>query len=251
MNSSYVNLDTRINVTTEISLAARVFNADLNPTILFLHAGGEDKSVWLNISDSIKEMKYRTIAIDFRGHGKSDWSKKYGIDDLIGDTVSVISQIRGEPLVVVGSSIGAVVAAIIGGEKIEKIDGLVMLDTPTRLPTMDHPSREVEKIIQARNKGISSAKDVDPRFLDGHFLLDVAKQHGRLANATRRVEIPVLLVKGDASDYLNEETIVEAKQDIPHLEFATLPTGHLVARGCPEGVTDLLKKFLTKHWSNQ
>lgn len=248
MNISNVNLNTRINVTQEVSLAANISNADLKPTILFLHAGGEDKNVWLNISNPIKEMNFRTIAIDFRGHGKSDWSEKYGMNDLITDTVSVISQIRGEPLVIVGSSIGAVVAAIICGEKIEKIDGLVMLDTPTRLPTMDHPSREVEKIVHARSKGIQSANAVDPRFLDGHFLLDVAKQHGRLASATRRIEIPVLLVKGETSNYLNQETIDEAQQDIPHLEFASLPTGHLVAKDCPEGVFNLLKNFIQMHW---
>ncbi len=56
----------------DIAIAADVKGAPGVKTVLFLHAGGENRSVWQPISNAVHEMGLRTVAIDLSGHGDSN-----------------------------------------------------------------------------------------------------------------------------------------------------------------------------------
>ena len=64
---------------------------------------------------------HRAMALDFRGHGGSGHTQGgYGLDDYVGDAVTLLEAI-GEPTVLVGNGLGACVARVLahpqGGRK--------------------------------------------------------------------------------------------------------------------------------------
>ena len=45
------------------------------------------------------EPRFRIFALDFRGHGRSQWGSRYQLSDYVTDAVSVIEDRIGEPVV--------------------------------------------------------------------------------------------------------------------------------------------------------
>ncbi|MGH8187359.1 MAG: alpha/beta fold hydrolase [Steroidobacteraceae bacterium] len=232
-----------------IRLVADVERQDCRPTVLFLHAGGENRTVWRPIAPAVEALGWRTVTMDLRGHGDSDRAPSYRLDDFVDDVVTVVARFCGRHLVIVGGSIGGILGAIVEGERRICVDGLVLLDTPTRLPSMEGPRSEVHKIASAQARGAEAVASVDPKFLDSTFLEDIGHDRDRLRRATRRLEIPVLIIGGERSRYRTHVAETAAREDIRHVEIAYVPGGHLVARDCPADVSRLIVGFLQRSWS--
>jgi pimeloyl-ACP methyl ester carboxylesterase len=72
--------------------------------------------------------RYRTIAIDFRGHGESPLpSRRYDVDDLVADVVAVLDRERIERATLVGLSIGTTVALELALAHPARVEGLVLM----------------------------------------------------------------------------------------------------------------------------
>jgi pimeloyl-ACP methyl ester carboxylesterase len=82
----------------------------------------------------------RLIMPDLRGHGASQASKSFGIADFADDIAGLIQSLRLDQPVVVGHSLGAMVAIALAGRHKELIGGLVVL-AGTLKPDFapDHP----------------------------------------------------------------------------------------------------------------
>lgn len=237
-----------IQVSSGIQLAVEIFSQEKIPTVFFLHGGGENRRVWSPIAPSIEVLGWRTVAMDLRGHGDSGRALEYKIDDFINDVVAVIAHHCGQPVLIVGGSIGAILGAIVAGEGLAPVSGLVLLDTATRLPSMDGPRHEVQKIASAKARGVEAVAAVDPKFLDGTFLQDINRDSDRLRRAAQKLRVPVLLVSGQYSRYRSDAAEKAAREDIPHAEFESAPGGHLLARDCPAEVSKLIATFIRRHW---
>jgi len=70
------------------------------------------------------------FALDHRGHGESDRADSYFVRDYAKDLVEVLNQIVDTRVVLVGHSLGAMVAAYGAGEVPERVKGVVMEDPP-------------------------------------------------------------------------------------------------------------------------
>lgn len=232
-----------------IRLVVDVERQDCLPTVLFLHAGGENRSVWKPIAPAVAALGWRTVTMDLRGHGDSDRAPSYRLDDFVDDVGIVVAGLCGTPLVIVGGSIGGILGALVEGEGRAAVDGLVLLDTPTRLPSMDGPRSEVRKVASAQARGAEAVASLDPKFLDGTFLEDIDRDPDRLCRATRRLEIPVLIIGGERSQYRTHAAEAAAREDIPHVEIEYAPGGHLVARDCPAEVSRLIVRFIRRAWA--
>jgi pimeloyl-ACP methyl ester carboxylesterase len=228
-----------------IRLVADVERQDCASSVLFIHAGGENRSVWKPIAPAMAALGWRTVAMDLRGHGDSDRAPSYLLDDFVDDVVTVVARLCGRPLVIVGGSIGGILGAIVAGEARASVDGLVPLDTPTRLPSMEGPRSEVRKIASAQARGAEAVASLDPKFLDGGFLEDIDRHPHRLRRATQRLGIPVLIIGGERSRYRTHVAEAAAREDIPHAAIEYAPGGHLVARDCPAQVSRLIVEFVS------
>ena len=80
-------------------------------TVVWLHGINEDRLSWVPVTEQLAD-EMRCVRIDFRGHGASSHRRPYELEGLASDVTSVISATCTEPPVVVGHSLGGIVATI-------------------------------------------------------------------------------------------------------------------------------------------
>jgi pimeloyl-ACP methyl ester carboxylesterase len=97
------------------------------PAVVFLHNIFCDGRVFSHATAALGA-RYRTIAIDFRGHGGSEVPRRpYSIQDLAEDTLAVLDQEGVARAAVVGLSVGATVAVELALRHPERVDRLVLM----------------------------------------------------------------------------------------------------------------------------
>jgi pimeloyl-ACP methyl ester carboxylesterase len=97
--------------------------------MLLLHGFGNEAHIWDDFAPIVAP-HYRTLALDHRGHGQSDWDPegRYDIDSLVDDVEAVTAALGIERLVLVAHSLGGRVATVFAGRHPERVAGLVIVD---------------------------------------------------------------------------------------------------------------------------
>jgi pimeloyl-ACP methyl ester carboxylesterase len=102
---------------------------DHSPPLVLLHGLSANSASWMPV---IKRTAsgWHTHALDLRGHGHSDRTPgRYHLDDYIADTDRLLQAI-GEPAVVIGHSLGAVVAAALAQDRHPLVAAVFLEDPP-------------------------------------------------------------------------------------------------------------------------
>jgi len=94
-----------------VELAADVRGEPFAPPVLLLHGGGQTRHAWTKTADELATRGWRTVALDLRGHGDSDWpeSGEYDTEHFAADILCVVEQL-GQAPAVVGASLGGMTA---------------------------------------------------------------------------------------------------------------------------------------------
>ena len=95
-----------------IRLAASVHGPTNAIPILFLHGVTLSRDSWDEIKDRLIS-RCCVWALDFRGHGHSDRAPNYDLSGYVSDAETALAAI-GRPAIVVGHSLGACVAGVLG-----------------------------------------------------------------------------------------------------------------------------------------
>jgi pimeloyl-ACP methyl ester carboxylesterase len=101
---------------------------DARPLVL-LHGLSANSTSWAPIIERTTR-GWRSYALDFRGHGRSDRTPgRYRLDDYLDDADRLLQAI-GEPAVVVGHSLGAIVAAALAQDRHPLVASVFLEDPP-------------------------------------------------------------------------------------------------------------------------
>ncbi|MBC2697827.1 MAG: alpha/beta hydrolase [ANME-2 cluster archaeon] len=101
--------------------------------IIFSHGWMCDCSVWNSQIEFFSE-KYKVIAYDQRGHGKSDKPKSdYSIETLSNDLYSLIQELNLEKVILVGHSMGGMTAITFALNHPDKVSKLVLVGTSAKM----------------------------------------------------------------------------------------------------------------------
>lgn len=94
-------------------------------TVVFLHAGGLDKSMWAE-QQRLLQTDFKTIAYDLNGHGNSKRiaEERFEIDDI---TTLLEHETITEKVILVGCSLGAIVALDYALTHPNRVDKLVLV----------------------------------------------------------------------------------------------------------------------------
>jgi len=95
-----------------IRLAASVHGPMNAPPILFLHGATLSRDSWDEIKDRLVS-RCCVWTLDFRGHGHSERVPNYDLSGYVSDAETALAAI-GRPAMVVGHSLGACVAGVLG-----------------------------------------------------------------------------------------------------------------------------------------
>ena len=114
--------------------ADRWAGGDSRGVVVLLHGGGQTRHSWRTAGERLAILGWTTYAVDLRGHGDSDWAPdgNYGLSGHLDDLMSLTSEIRrrepGQPLSLVGASLGGIVSLIAAGENRGLAQALVLVD---------------------------------------------------------------------------------------------------------------------------
>lgn len=108
------------------------------PGLVLLHGGSAHSGWWDHIAPALTGT-HRVVAPDFSGHGDSDRRAGYDTHQWARE-VAAAAGAGGitSPYTVIGHSMGGLVAAIAAAHYGDRLDGIVMIDTPLR----DHTDPE-------------------------------------------------------------------------------------------------------------
>lgn len=98
--------------------------------ILLYHGWGASIAFWSEQIPLLLEMGYKVIALDGRGHGKSDKPRKgYNLDRLRQDFINFQNTIKLDEWAIIGHSAGGGVAQITYHDYPERTKALILIDT--------------------------------------------------------------------------------------------------------------------------
>ncbi len=142
-----------------------------NTPIVLIHGLGDEADTWRHVFGPLAEHR-RVIAIDLPGFGRSTAGGHVGLSacaELVGD---VIDEVVGGPVVLAGSSLGAVVAELAAFRAPDRVRGLALIDggLPTAGGTFGAVLRMLVPIVgERRYTALRSNHDAAYSSLTGYY----------------------------------------------------------------------------------
>ncbi len=100
--------------------------------LVMLHGGAWRWQEYLSLIPSLGQ-RWRVYALDLRGNGRSGWVPgKYRLEDFVEDDAEFVSRLHA-PAVLVGHSIGGVIALMVAARCPDKSKALIIEDSPLTL----------------------------------------------------------------------------------------------------------------------
>jgi pimeloyl-ACP methyl ester carboxylesterase len=263
-----------------ITLVAEAWGDPANPPVIFAHGGGQTRHSWGGTAQALAAQGWYAVAYDHRGHGESDWSEEslYEMAHFALDMACLARSFE-RPPAVVGASLGGMSAMMGAGEiQADMFSCIVLVDVTPRL-NIDGVMRIFEFMHSHIESGFGSLEEAadaiasytgrprrgdlsglrknlrerDGRFYwhwDPNFFAprkNGPSQPDRLVEAAKNIELPVLLIRGRASDVVTEEQVEEFLQLIPHAEFVDVEKArHMVAGDRNDIFTEAVEAFLAR-----
>lgn len=234
-----------------LSLAADAHGPETGPPVLFFHGGGQSRRSWSGAARQVGKAGYRSLAIDLRGHGDSDWAADgdYLLDAFARDVEALIDAFD-RPVVLVGASRGGQSALVGGSRRPGRVALLMLADvapllrdagvdemreffwasangfadveeaadalsTHLHLPRRNDPS-SLEKTMRRGDDG-RLYWQWDPKTVSREFL-NPPSESIALEEAARQVRDPVVLVRAEYSNIVTPESVALFQALTPQLE---------------------------------
>ncbi|MFN9569723.1 MAG: alpha/beta fold hydrolase [Cyanobacteriota bacterium] len=115
------------------------------PAILCWHGVLDQGLIWEPVAVPLAEAGFRVIAPDLRGHGRSDHvgaGGSYQILDFITDAVGLTDQLVDRPLLLIGHSLGSIVASGLASLRASLVTQLILIEPILPAPPSQTNPRE-------------------------------------------------------------------------------------------------------------
>ncbi len=238
--------------------------------ILLVNSLGTDLRVWDRLIDNLPD-DLRFIRYDKRGHGLSEGPEgDYGMGELVSDAAALLDHLGIEEVVVVGLSIGGMIAQGLAAERPGLVKAAVLMDTAAKIGT---PDMWDQRIAGVRSGGVASLADAilerwftkafrarrtDELALWRNMLTrtPVAGYAGccaairdcDLMESTSRLRLPVLAIAGDEDGSTPPDLVRETADLIPGAQFEIVRgAGHLPCVERPDDTAALILGFLQEN----
>lgn len=216
-------------------------------TIVMLHGFGGNALQWKYQIQALSDSN-RCIAIDLRGHGRSDKPlTDYSVDEMIGDIETVLAELGvDEPFVLMGHSFGGALATTFAHRHPERVKRLILTATADRFD-LGFVERTLlslpTPILNAARPFVRKQISAPPAVLKRFSRNALARWNGR--GMMRALEMPVLVIQGDRDSVFPQANYEEVARLIPLAEEVKLGVSkHMVILERRDAVERAIDRFL-------
>ena len=235
--------------------------------LVFINSLGTNLHLWDALVPSLPA-QYRFLRYDKRGHGLSDTPPApYSIRDHSCDLTALMEQLRIDKAIVIGISVGGLIAMDFAIQHPEQVQALVLCDTFPRIGT---PESWSERIQAVREQGLPAmAQTIMGRWfmpafasqrpadfqgftnmliqtpLEGYIGTCAALRDADLHEAVSQIKAPNLILCG-AQDISTPPRLVHGlAESLPDARFRVIEAAaHLPCVEQPEAMAAAIQQFL-------
>lgn len=259
--------------TGELQLAY-LENDSSNPPLVLLHGLTGWRSDWNNLLPLLTP-DWHVYLVELRGHGNSGRGASYGLADYDRDIIAFLRSLN-EPVVLIGFSLGALVALTVAAQSPELLRDLVLIDPPLFAGTAPMTPRAGDDYFQWVYATVSASPSYEevveqvkqrlPAGTGEPIIKAMADQISRVAPGTvgdaiagrlwgrdelvaalQHITMPTLFIHGEASAgaAMSDEAAEFVREHLPAATIFKIPnTGHLIPMEHPRIVVQQLNEFL-------
>jgi len=254
------------------------------PLVVALHGGGQTSYMFEELGSALRE-RYHVIAPDLPGHGESTPlanPSEFTREALTATLPALLDEFGAGPATFVGASLGGIISLTLAGIEPQRVHALALIDVGHKLEA-DGVRRIVEFLGKHESFGsLEEAAEaiaeytpqrgrIDPERLrrnlrqrdDGrwvwkHNLGNITAERindvdweanivDGLDDELAHIAVPVLILRGSASDVLSSDGAAEIAAKLPDARLVEVSNaGHLAAGDNPTTTVDLIKTFLAE-----
>ncbi|MNE16665.1 AB hydrolase superfamily protein YdjP [compost metagenome] len=217
--------------------------------LLLIHGNNGSIESMGNQIDYFKS-KYRVIALDSRGHGKSELkTDSLTFVQMTKDTEALVNHLKLDSISIIGWSDGGIVGLQMGISGKSKIKKIVAMGANLRPDSTAIYSWAVKGLQNERKLFSTKIKEKDTS--ENWNLLKqisglLADQPNIVAKDLSKIKAKVLVIAGDRDVIRNEHT-VEIFENIPKGQLCIMPgETHFAPASSPEVFNAIANKFLSE-----
>jgi 3-oxoadipate enol-lactonase len=236
------------------------------PAFVFVNSLGTDLRIWDKVVAQLSAGR-RILRYDLRGHGLSDApAAPYALDDHIGDLAALMDARGIKAALIVGLSVGGVIAMALASKRPDLARGLVLSDTAHKIGTREMWDARISAIRQGGMAVI--ADQVLQRWFAADFRVNgpaefagyrnmlirtpvegyvgtcAALRDADLTRAASKLALPVLCLAGAEDASTPPDLVRSLAALLPGSGFAMIPgAGHLPCVEQPDIMASLISAF--------
>lgn len=245
--------------------------AGVGRALLFLHGMNGNSKSWAFAFQALSP-SFRVVAWDAPSCGKSD-SFGDSLEDYLAAVKALIRSLELQDVVVIGHSMGGLVATSLAAESDMPVTGLILSSThlgfslPSGKPLMPRYATRIERLEtkgssleygleRARRNTPDGTSDAVVSFLANIALdirLEQIRDGGRMSQEANnaafsdRIKVPVLILSGGKDTVISDEMHNALTSAFPVAEQIVFPdAGHASYAECPEIYHAEIIKFVNK-----
>ncbi len=256
------------------------------PAILYAHGFGQTRRAWSATAGILAARGYAGLAFDARGHGASDRNKgddPYTGHQFTDDTIVLAGEMA-RPPVLVAASMGGLFGLLAESRWPGLFRAMVLVDItprwesaglerilgfmtafPEGFESLEHAAERIAAYLPHRRREPGTARSPgslremlregtdgrwrwhwDPRLVD-ELARDSEQHQDDIAQATRAVRCPLLLISGGRSDLVSERTVADFLELAPHARHVQLADAtHMLAGDDNDRFTATVLEYLAE-----
>ncbi len=257
------------------SITMNAVHAGAGRPIVFIHGIGWDHSLWGGAIAHFSD-RYLTIAGDICGHGATDKPEgPYSVDGFAQQWAELIRKLAGEKALVVGFSLGGMIAQTLAVDHPDVVGALILANTSCRSPSVGKAHMQERLAAMQDDNGPAAAarlaaqsvfsaswRDANPDkiadFVDWRVAQDQrglgeamkAASRFDLADRVSAIDVPTLVVTalGDKLMLPSDQAIMRSL--IPGAEYVEIDnSGHMLPIEQADLFEAAIDVFLARYWS--
>ena len=252
-----------------ISLHFLAWGKPESPPLVLLHGGGANAHWWDHIAADLSG-QHHVIALDFRGHGDSDYPEELEVGAFNADLEALCRHLGTNSVSLVGHSMGAQVA-LDHAARHPETRRVILLDLARggsrRSRRVARLALSLRRTYPTRQEAIDRYRVIPPSaHMDARLLRQIAEQSVRSEEDGRwgfkfdprwfgvpprpapdlsQVNQPLLLLRGEESELLSPEGAAAFIDELSNARLVTVAqAGHHVLLDQPRGTLAPLLDFL-------